>query len=84
MSMRTPKAEVQILVYTATHRIAGTYFKVPDARLLDDLNARKDFFPLTHVKISSLTDESRAVLETDFLAVNRHQIAFVSTHAEHG
>lgn len=77
MAMKTPKSEIQVLVYTATHKIEGTYFKVPDARLLDDLNARKDFVPLTHAKVYSLTDTRTVLFETDFIALNRHQVVII-------
>ena len=83
MAMKTPKSEVQVLVYTATHKIEGTYFKVPDARLLDDLNARKDFVPLTHVKVFSLTDEKTVLFEAEFMALNRHHVVLIYSPESH-
>lgn len=78
--MKTAKEEVHLVVYTLTHRVEGTYFKVPEARLLDDLNGRavRDFIPMRSVKIFSL-DGTGAAESWDFAAVNRHQVVFVHT-----
>lgn len=77
MPLKIEKAQIHTIVYTATHRIEGIYFKIPDARLLDDLNARKDFIPLSQVKVSSLQNEHEVLFESKFVIVNRQQIALL-------
>ncbi len=76
MAMKIEKNQVHSLIYTATHRLEGIYFKMPDARLLDDLNARKDFIPLSQAKISNLLNEQQILLEADMVIINKHRIAF--------
>lgn len=78
--MKTTKEEVRLVVYTATHRVEGTYFKVPESRLLDDLNGRaaRDFIPMRNVRISNL-DGTGPSESWDFAALNRHQVVFVHT-----
>lgn len=76
-SLRIEKSQIPTLIYTSTHRIEGTYFKLPDARLLDDLNARKDFIPLSQVRVSSLQNENEILFESDLVIVNKHQIALL-------
>ncbi len=77
MPLKIEKAQIHTIVYTATHRIEGIYFKIPDARLLDDLNARKEFIPLSQVKVSSLQNEHEVLFESKFVIVNRQQIALL-------
>ncbi len=77
MPLKIEKAQIHTIVYTATHRIEGIYFKIPDARLLDDLNARKDFIPLSQVKVSSLQNEHEVLFESKFVIINRQQIALL-------
>ena len=76
MALKTPREKVLVSIYTVTHRIEGTYFKMPGSRLLDDLNGRKEFFPLTQVKVSSLA-EGLPLFETDFMAIGKNQVVFV-------
>ncbi len=68
--------KVRVIVYTATHKIEGTYSKHPDIRFLDDLNSRKDFIPITNAKISSLGEP---VTQSDFLALNKRVIVFITS-----
>lgn len=77
---KTEKLEIPLVVYTSTHRMEGTYFNIPEGRLLDDLNGRgaMDFIPMRKVRVSPLTDPDRAEF-WDFVALNRHQITFVHT-----
>ncbi len=77
MPLKIEKAQIHTLIITSTHRIEGTYFKIPDARLLDDLNARKDFIPMSQVKVSSLQNEHETLFESKFVIVNKHQIALL-------
>jgi len=76
MALKTPREKLLVLIYTVTHRIEGTYFKMPGSRLLDDLNGRKEFFPLTQVKVSSLA-EGVLLFETEFMAIGKDQVVFV-------
>jgi len=76
MALKTPREKLLVLIYTVTHRIEGTYFKMPGSRLLDDLNGRKEFFPLTQVKVSSLA-EGVPLFETEFMAIGKDQVVFV-------
>mgnify|MGYP001248759486 CR=1 FL=1 len=69
--------KVRVIVYTATHRIEGTYSKQPDIRFLDDLNSRRDFIPITNAKISGLLGEP--LTQSDFLALNRRLIVFITS-----
>ncbi len=76
MAMRIAKNQVRTVIYTDTHRIEGFYFKIPDSRLLDDLNGRKDFIPLSRVKIASLANWPEGeTLESDMVIVNKNRIA---------
>ncbi len=68
---------VRVIVYTATHRIEGTYSKQSDIRLLDDLNSRKDFIPITNAKISGLLGEPPT--QSDFLALNKRLVVFITS-----
>lgn len=77
MAVKTPRDKVQVLVYTTTHRIEGSYFKMQDSRLIDDINGRKDFVPMTQTKVSSLADGGPVAFESELLLVNRHQIVFL-------
>ncbi len=70
--------KVRVIVYTATHKIEGTYSKHPDIRFLDDLNSRKDFIPITNAKISSL-GEPVTQSQSDFLALNKRLIVFITS-----
>ncbi len=70
------REKVRVIVYTATHRIEGTYSKHPGIRFLDDLNSRKEFIPITNAKISSLGEP---VTQSDFLALNKRVIVFITS-----
>ncbi len=72
--------KVRVIVYTATHRIEGTYSKHPDIRFLDDLNSRRDFIPITNAKISDLLGEP--LTQSDFLALNKRLIVFITPELE--
>jgi hypothetical protein len=78
-SLRVLKKETLVVIYTATHRIEGTYHAHEGSRLLDDLNGRssKQFFPLTNVKVMSLESEGRVLFESDFAAINVHDITLL-------
>lgn len=71
--------KVRVIAYTTTHKIEGIYFKQPEIRLLDDLNSRKDFIPLTNARISSLLGESSTQLQSDFLALNKQLVLFLAS-----
>ncbi len=71
------REKVRVIVYTATHRIEGIYSKQPDTRLLDDLNSRKDFIPITDAKISGLLGEP--LTQSDFLALNKRLVVFITS-----
>ncbi len=73
------REKVRVIIYTSTHRIEGTYSKQADIRLLDDLNSRKDFIPITHAKISSLVSESVPPAQSEFLALNKRLIVFITS-----
>ncbi|MDR7419781.1 MAG: hypothetical protein QN178_12835 [Armatimonadota bacterium] len=78
-SLRVLKKETPVVIYTATHKIEGIYHAHEGVRLLDDLNGKsaKQFFPLTDVKVTSLQGEGRVVFESDFAAINVHDITLL-------
>jgi hypothetical protein len=78
-SLRVLKRETPVVIYTATHRIEGTYHAHEGVRFLDDLNGRtaKQFFPLTDVKVTSLENEARILFESDFVAINIRDITLL-------
>jgi len=78
MALADAGERVRVIVYTTTHRVEGTYSKRSAARLLDDLNTRRDFIPITNVKIASLVGEPVSQFQPDFLALNRNHIVFIT------
>lgn len=79
MAPAEAREKVRVIVYTTTHRIEGIYFKQSDVRLLDDLNSRKDFIPITNARISSLLGEPVPQSQSDFLALNKRLIVFLTS-----
>ncbi|TMI79784.1 MAG: hypothetical protein E6H04_09950 [Bacillati bacterium ANGP1] len=77
--VKVEKSEVHVLIYTATHKIEGTYFMHPGSRLIDDLNGHlKRFIPLREVSVTNLRDETEVLFKSDFVAVNVEEITLFS------
>ncbi len=75
--VKIEKTKVAVTIYTATHRIDGTYFTIPGARFIDDLNARqKQFIPLRDAIITSSHDGVERQSQCDFIAVSVRSIMF--------
>jgi hypothetical protein len=69
--LKIDKNLVPVVIYTATHRIEGSYHAFGNGgRLLDDLNEqRRTFIPLTDVRVAKLQADGEVVV-AKFLAVN--------------
>jgi len=76
---KIPKEEVRVTIYTASQRIEGVYFKGSPGRILDDLNTRGGFIPITRVRVTNLFDEHAEPCIYSFLAINTHHIVFLAT-----
>jgi hypothetical protein len=73
--LKVEKAQVPVIVYTATHRIEGTYFMCRDGRLSDDLNERhKHFIPLRDVRVTHAENGVETQFRCDFVAVSLQSI----------
>lgn len=73
--LKVEKAEVPVIVYTATHRIEGTYFMCRDGRLSDDLNERhKQFIPLRDVRVTHAENGVEMHFRCDFVAISLQSI----------
>ncbi len=73
--------KIPVVIYTARHRIDGTYHLPPGSRLSDHLNGRQrqqEFIALTDAKVADLPDEHRVVFESDFITVNLQSIVLLS------
>lgn len=73
--LKVEKAKVPVIVYTATHRIEGTYFMCRDGRLSDDLNEHhKQFIPLRDVRVTHAENGSETSFRCDFIAISLQSI----------
>jgi hypothetical protein len=74
-----PKTPLKILIQTATNQIRGTAHIHPDHRLLDELNDRSGFLPITNATII----ESESEREVKFIAIQKTQIVWATPLEEH-
>ncbi len=75
--VKIEKTKVAVTIYTATHRVDGTYFTIPGTRFIDDLNARqKQFIPLRDATITPSHDGVERQSRCDFIAVSVRSIMF--------
>lgn len=73
--LKVEKTRVPVIVYTATHRIEGTYFMCRDGRLSDDLNERhKQFIPLRDVRVTHAENGAETHFRCDFVAISLQSI----------
>lgn len=81
MPIRVAMEKIPVVIYTARHRIDGTYHLPPENRLSDHLNSRQrqqEFIALTDAKIANLPDENRIIFESDFITVNLQSVVLFS------
>lgn len=72
------KEQVSVIIGTQGERIEGMIFKLPENRLLDMLNqGNESFIPVSRAKVYNLAT-GKLMFETDFLAVNKTHIVFLS------
>jgi hypothetical protein len=65
------KEKVAVTIYTATHRLDGTYFMWPGTPFIDDLNGRqKEFIALRDVEITYMHNGVEMQAWYDFIAVS--------------
>jgi hypothetical protein len=77
--LKIEKIKIAVTIHTATHRIDGTYFMVPDSRFIDDLNARqREFIPLRDAVVTSSRDGVDTEYRCDFIAVSVRNIVLFS------
>ncbi|MBI3976456.1 MAG: hypothetical protein HY334_08710 [Armatimonadetes bacterium] len=72
--MKMKKNKMKVIIYTSTHRIEGTYHAIPGGRVLDDLNARKEFIPVTQATVAEFGDENGVSMECELCAVSKSSI----------
>lgn len=73
--MWVEKAQVQVIIFTAIHRIECTMYTYKDARILDELNAgAKAFIALTNAKVFPIQSDEKILYEVDFMALNKNNI----------
>jgi hypothetical protein len=70
------KMPISIMMQTTTHRVLGNIHVRPDQRLKDELDRTESFLAVTEASI--LDADGKTVHRTDFLAVRRDQIVWVS------
>jgi hypothetical protein len=76
MANTLEKEQVAVTIYTATHRIEGTYFMYSGTPFIDDLNARqREFIPLRDVEITYMHNGVEMQAWYDFIALNVSSIA---------
>lgn len=81
MPIQRAMEKIPVVIYTARHRIDGTYHLPPETRLSDHLNGRQrqqEFIALTDAKVADLPDEHRVIFESDFLTVNLQGVVLFS------
>lgn len=72
------KEQVSAIIGTPGEKIEGLIYKLPQNRLLDMLNEKDTpFIPVCEARVYSL-DTGRLLFETDFLAVNKAHVVFLS------
>jgi hypothetical protein len=70
------KMPIPIMMQTTTHRVLGNIHVRPDQRLKDELDRTESFLAVTEASI--LDADGKTVHRTEFLAVRRDQIVWVS------
>lgn len=69
--IKIEKTRVPVIIYTATHKIEGTYFMQQGSRLTDDLNGQQSqFIPLKDVRVTDLKSEGDLQFRCDFMAIS--------------
>lgn len=72
------KEQVSVIIGTHGEKIEGMIFKLPENRLLDMLNqGNETFIPVSQAKVYSMAT-GKLMFETDFLAVNKTHVVFLS------
>lgn len=74
--LRKPKEPLGVIVITEKYRIIGDVHLTENTRLSDMLNvdtSKKDFIPMTNVKVYSTSDD-KLLFTKDFLLINRRYI----------
>ena len=67
----------EMIFYTNTLRIEGTFHKMPNIRVSDELNQPSTFISLTDVTIQPLNDGS-AGFTMNFVALNKQAIVLAA------
>ncbi len=76
--MKAHKEKLQVVIFTACHRIKGEVHLYENSRLTDILNAdaaNKDFLPVTNAEVQDLRTGS--VQSVGFLSINRMVVEMV-------
>ncbi len=66
-----------VVVVTKTHRLEGEMAVVPGGRLIDELNKRRSFIPLTNVSIFEVQGTD-PLGRMDFVAVQKKLVIMVA------
>ncbi len=72
------KEQVSAIIGTSGEKIEGMIHKIPQNRLLDMLNHDSEpFIPISQARVYCKTT-GKLMFETDFIAVNKSHIVFLS------
>ena len=74
------KETINAIVRTASEKIEGKIFKLPNNQLLDMLNqGDESFIPVIDAKVFCLVT-GNVLFESEFLAVNKQHIILIADH----
>ena len=75
------KETINAIIRTASEKIEGKIFKLPNNRLLDMLNTGDEsFIPVIDAKVYYCLVTGNVLFESKFLAVNKQHIILIADH----
>ncbi|MFH1216136.1 MAG: hypothetical protein V1706_06520 [Pseudomonadota bacterium] len=80
--MKIDKDSIEVVVLTATMKIVGTIYTLPQERLTDFMSeSNSNTLPMTEASIYTLVD-GKLIAKTKFLSLNKKDVTMIFPSAE--